>query len=242
MVIRRIGTSLNRARDGWTARAGLLCTFALIAATPCLAGEAYKWVDEQGQVHYSDTPPAGTAYEIVPGPPHPPVTPRSATPSASVAPEPAPAREAQRVGVPAPTPAADDGKCVDALYQIALLSEKRRVFKPGPGGTREYIDDADRPAEIERLSRERDENCSNDPETRKSQDVRADRLMEALSPDCQSAREKLLDMQSPSTRTPPSEIERQRVYLEEHCPGPDRTDLWMADWMFVNLRKPRSGD
>jgi hypothetical protein len=39
-------------------------------------------------------------------------------------------------------------------------------------------------------------------------------------------------MQSPSTRTPESEIERKRQYVKDHCPGEDRTDLWMADWMF----------
>jgi hypothetical protein len=206
-----------------------------LALAPCALATTYKWVDEHGQVHYADTPPEGIAYEIVapphqpPAPPPPVATPATVTPEAAAA-QHVPAAE------PVATPAPDDGKCVDALYQIALLGEKRRAFRPGPNVTRIYIEDRDRPAEIERLSRERDANCSSDPELRQSQQLRADQLMQTLSPDCQSAREKLEDMLSPSTRTPDSEIERQRIYLQDHCPGPGRSDLWMADWMFVRRR------
>jgi hypothetical protein len=223
-------------------RACLLCALLALPVASCFAGTTYRWVDEQGQVHYADTPPAGRAYETVAEPPHPAATPPSVTspsvnPSGATA-EPVRDPDGQRVVAPASKPTADDARCVDALYQIALLNEKRRAFKPGPGGTRVYIDDADRPAELERLGRERDENCSSDAATRKSQDLRADELMQGLSPDCQSAREKVLDAQSPSTRTPPSDIERYRAYVGEHCPGEDRSDLWMADWMFVNRPDP----
>ena len=44
----------------------------MIAASilsPPLSGDAYKWVDEQGQVHYGDKPPAGTSTETVRPPP-----------------------------------------------------------------------------------------------------------------------------------------------------------------------------
>jgi hypothetical protein len=206
-----------------------------LALAPCALATTYRWVDERGQVHYGDTPPAGIAYEIV-APPHQPPTPAPhVTPPATVIPE---AAVPQRVPAAESlaTPGPDDGKCVDALYQIALLGEKRRAFKPGPNDSRTYIDDRDRPAEIEHLARQRDENCGDDQATRMSQQARAAQLMQTLSPDCQSAREKLEDMLSPSTRTPDSEIERQRIYLQDHCPGPGRSDLWMADWMFVRPR------
>jgi hypothetical protein len=206
-----------------------------LALAPCALATTYKWVDEHGQVHYTDTPPAGIAYEIV-APPHPPpAPPPPAAMPATVTPEAAGPQQVP-AAEPVATPAPDDGKCVDALYQIELLGEKRRAFRPGPDDTRIYIEDRDRPSEIERLSRERDANCSSDPELRQSQQLRADQLMQTLSPDCQSAREKLEDMLSPSTRTPDSEIERQRIYLQDHCPGPGRSDLWMADWMFVRPR------
>jgi hypothetical protein len=214
-------------------KASLLFVALLVA--PCAHAEIYKWVDERGQVHYSDTPPAGVAYEIVAPPHDPPPPPPQVAPPAAAAPQPAEPPKA-----PAPTsparPAADDGKCVDALYQIALLSEKRRAFKPRPDGQRTYIEDRDRPAEIERLSRQRDENCSEDQATRMSQQARAGELMQSLSPDCQSAREKLDYMLDPSSRTPESEVERQREYVRRNCPGEARNDLWMADWMNVQRR------
>jgi hypothetical protein len=219
----------------------LLCALLALCAAPCFAATTYKWVDERGQVHYSDSPPEGVAYEVVQGPsrasviPPPAAAPAVAAQAEAVS---APAEVPQRATPPATIRFADDRKCVDALYQIKLLNEKRRAFKRGPGDTRIYIDDADRPAEIERLIRERDENCSDDPETRMSQVRRADQLMESLSPDCQSSLEKLQDALSPSTRTPESEVERWRQYLEEHCPGGDRSDLWMADWMWPQKQQP----
>lgn len=228
----------SRQRMTWTvaARHCGLSLLAVLAIAPGAVAATYKWVDERGQVHYSDTPPSGVTYEIVPAPHHvpapppPAAAPAPAVPESAAPPQPAPSAES------AVTPAPDDGKCVDALYQIALLSEKRRAFKPGPNDTRIYIEDRDRPAEIERLSRERDTNCSDDQATRMSQQQRAAELMQTLSPDCQSAREKLEMMLDPSTRTPDADIERQRTYLQEHCPGGSRDDLWMADWMVVRHR------
>ena len=44
----------------------------LLAALPLAAGaQAYRWVDEKGQVHYSQTPPPGKKVEPV-APPRPP--------------------------------------------------------------------------------------------------------------------------------------------------------------------------
>lgn len=36
----------------------LLLLVAALLAQPAAAGEVYKWKDEQGRIHYSDTPPA----------------------------------------------------------------------------------------------------------------------------------------------------------------------------------------
>ena len=50
-------------------RAPLLATAILILATAAQAG-IYKWVDENGQVHYGERPPAGAEYRTVaPAPP-----------------------------------------------------------------------------------------------------------------------------------------------------------------------------
>ena len=164
---------------------GLSFVLSLVPAAPGLAGTTYKWVDERGHVHFSDTPPAKTPYETV-----------ETAPAQSMA-APAP-RVPETPTVPAAPPAAPqaaneaqaDGRCVDALYQIALLHMQRRVFKPGPDGERRYLENDDRPAEVARLSR-RDENCSANPELRASQEARAHVLMRALSRGCADARAKL---------------------------------------------------
>ena len=51
------------------ARLGWFLAFALL---PLVAGaQAYRWVDDKGQVHYSQVPPTGRQAEAV-GPPPPP--------------------------------------------------------------------------------------------------------------------------------------------------------------------------
>lgn len=215
----------------------LLATVALATIAPVGAADTYKWVDAHGQVHYSDTPPVGVPYEVIRTQTHAPATPAepSAEPPAAAG-QPSPLA-AKRESPAAADDAARDQACVDALYQIELLSQKRRAFRPGPGGTRTYLEDDARPAELERLRRVRDTSCSDDPATRRSQERRAAELAVTLSPDCQTSRGKLELMLDPATRTPRSEVERQREYLRTHCPGEDRSDLWMADWMVVQRHR-----
>ena len=79
---------MRQARDRWA------LTFAAILLLPLLLGTTYKWVDPQGQVHFSDSPPpAGTAYEVVATPRSPSATPTapSASQPARAAPEAVPA-------------------------------------------------------------------------------------------------------------------------------------------------------
>lgn len=126
----------------------------------------------------------------------------------------------------------DDQRCVEALYQLQVLAGDWRVYKAGPGDERGYLHDRDRPAEIERLGRERDAHCSTEPATRMAQQQRAGELFQAMSPDCREAREKLFNLQRPSARSAPSDIEKQEAWIAAHCPGPLREGLWLADWRY----------
>ncbi len=126
----------------------------------------------------------------------------------------------------------DDARCVDALFQLQVLAGDWKVYRPGPGDDRAYLHDRDRPAEIERLTRERDASCSGDPERLASQQQRARELFQSLSPDCREAREKLRNLQRPTARSAPSDIEKQQAYIAAHCPGADRDDVWLADWRY----------
>ena len=55
----------------------LIILFTAIIFTAPLAAEMYKWVDERGQVHYSQTPPPGVDSEVI--------RPHSASPNAGKA-------------------------------------------------------------------------------------------------------------------------------------------------------------
>lgn len=204
---------------------------ALILLVPLLLGTTYKWTDRQGQVHYSDTPPpSGTAYEVVAAP-HWPSPVVEAPPT--VAPEASPAAATQIVPEVS-VDARDDGRCVDALYQLQVLAGQWRVYKPGSGDDRTYLHDRDRPAEIERLSRERDANCSDDPSVRDSQRRRADELFQALGPECREAREKLQNMLRSTARTAPSHIENQQAFIAARCPDVSREGVWLQDFILVH--------
>jgi hypothetical protein len=129
-------------------------------------------------------------------------------------------------------PAADT-RCVDALFQLQVLQGDWKVYKAGPGDERTYLADRDRPVEIARLERERDASCSDDPDTLASQRRRASDLFQAMSPDCREAREKLQNLQRPTARSAPSDVERQQAWITAHCPGVQRDGVWLADWRYV---------
>jgi len=129
--------------------------------------------------------------------------------------------------------ASQDARCVDALYQLELLVGKWKVYKPGLGDARTYLDDKDRPAEIERLTRERDGNGSAVDVEPASQKRRANEMFQALSAGCREAREKLANLQRPTARSSPDDIERQREYIARYCPVEiNRDDVWLADWVW----------
>lgn len=211
----------------------LLCALACIA--PALMGATYKWVDARGQVHFTDTPPpAGTAYEVIAAPHSPPAPPLPQPAPAAVRSVPAAAAEAPPQIVPdVAADTRDDGRCVDALFQLQVLQGDWKVYKAAPGDERHYLDDRDRPAEIERLTQERDMSCSDDPQALASQERRAGDLFQAMSPDCREAREKLLNLQRPTAKSAPSDIEKQQAWVAAHCPDVHRDGVWLADWRYV---------
>ena len=129
--------------------------------------------------------------------------------------------------------AAADTRCVDALYQLQVLQGDWKVYKAGPGDERTYLADRDRPAEIARLARERDASCSDEADTLASQRRRASDLFQSMSPDCREAREKLRNLQRPTARSAPSDLERQQAWITAHCPDMQRDGVWLADWRYV---------
>lgn len=119
---------------------GLLA--AALAASPIVSatGEVYRWTDENGVRHYSDSPPPGQAHDTV----KVASTARSAPPP-SAAETPAAAGETPAA---APTPLSN---CEVARKNVETFSSAATITMDRDGdGTAEPLDPAQRDAELAR--------------------------------------------------------------------------------------------
>jgi hypothetical protein len=156
--------SATRRALARAAIARALAFAALFACAPAAAQTMYKWVDEKGVTHFSETPPPGDrkAAKVTPK-----VTP-SGNPSA-YDPQGWKAREAEskklRVdrGLQDQSNAKDRERraaaCDRARSRIAFLQNTHRIHRDNPDGTRTFLDDAQREVEIERSREAAAEYC-----------------------------------------------------------------------------------
>lgn len=123
-----------------------LLAAVLCAATAALAsGEVYKWTDEKGQVHYSDTPPSGQVHSrvAVRG-----VRQSSASAAAEAAAADADAAAAAPAKPAAPTP---QSNCDIARRNLETFAKSSSVVMDSDGdGKPEPLDEATRAAELAR--------------------------------------------------------------------------------------------
>ena len=108
-----------------------ICCFAAFA----VQAQVYKWTDDKGQVHYTETPPPQDATQIK-------------VPTGGPASAPAPASEAKADAAPAPaagTPEAKAKRCEFEKQQLKVLEGSVVTYKNEKG---EYVkmDDAKREA------------------------------------------------------------------------------------------------
>lgn len=111
---------------------------ALLLLVPALAGaQAYRWVDEQGRVHYSQTPPPQGAYgRVAPPPPSPGASPHLE------ALEPAAPDLQQRAQERQKAAAAERERqrgCEQARRQSAQFQGTGLYYSSGPDGQRQYL-------------------------------------------------------------------------------------------------------
>jgi hypothetical protein len=120
-----------------------------------------------------------------------------------------------------------DSWCVDALEQVRALQAGSPVYKLS-GGSPQYLEDADRPAEVARLQKIIHTSCSTDPQERRRQESDAYRLHVARSPECGADLEMLSTMEH-DPRNPREDIERQRKTVAEKCPSSVRlSNRWLV--------------
>jgi hypothetical protein len=158
-----------------------IATLAILALALPAWGELYKWVDENGKVHYSDRPPPPNAKEQKSI--QPKVAPQSAPP-------PAAAPDGQQSAAPAPkaktaaeldmefrkrrTEAAEaeakrqqeaqaatekQRNCEQAKARVAVLQTGGRITKASPTGEQIYLGDNEIAAELIEARRVADSWC-----------------------------------------------------------------------------------
>ena len=135
-----------------------LALSALLAALPASAQTMYKWVDEKGVTHFSQEPPTDAKAEKKATK----VTPRVTPPSGGGAYDPnawkAKEAEAKKRGVERGQQSQSDAKddaqraeaCERARNRLGMLETAIPIFRTNADGSRTYMEDKTREAEIAR--------------------------------------------------------------------------------------------
>ncbi|HMV17152.1 MAG TPA: DUF4124 domain-containing protein [Zoogloea sp.] len=145
----------------------LLALLILGASPLVLAQSIYSWKDAAGITHYSDTPPAdSTSRRLKQAPLAPPPTAQDGA-TQSFADKELAFRKRRAEAAEAEDKARKDKardedrqrECAAAKSQLAGLESGQRIARFNAAGEKEYLDDAQRDAEIERARRVVENNC-----------------------------------------------------------------------------------
>jgi hypothetical protein len=131
--------------------------------------------------------------------------------------------------------------CVEALEQLETLQTVAPVYKLAGVHKRQYLDDADRPAEIARLKTIAADSCSAKPKLKQREESEAQRLHLVRSPDCMQDRDRLSMMERKNARTPEDDLARTRKRVAAQCPDVDLSDVWLVEWIPIPVPAPPKG-
>ncbi|MBX3675681.1 MAG: DUF4124 domain-containing protein [Rhodocyclaceae bacterium] len=128
-----------------------LCVYGWVAAPAALAsGGLYKWVDDKGVVHYSDTPPVGKAAKKLGANPQPlldntqaPPPSRSWQEQLQESNERRFQEEKRRQDQQKKAQETED-KCRQARRALESLTQERPLYRMGKDGERIYMEDDER--------------------------------------------------------------------------------------------------
>ncbi len=129
-----------------------LVAIAVLFACGAASGQAYKWVDENGRTHFSDTPPPDRRADRLTIRPQVPEDPQAAARQRGwqTQLQESNVRNAQQQ---AQQEAAErdrammERNCANARGELDVL-QRGRVFRTGPNGERQYLEDKDRSAAL----------------------------------------------------------------------------------------------
>jgi hypothetical protein len=126
--------------------------------------------------------------------------------------------------------------CVDALEQLGALKTVAPVYKLTRSQERQYLADADRPAEIDRLKAIVAGSCSAGPKHRQREKSEAEQLHVARSPGCMQDRDRLSMMERKDARTPEDDLTRTHKRVAVRCPDVNLYDVWLVEWIPIPVR------
>ena len=121
--------------------------------------------------------------------------------------------------------------CVNALEQVETLQTAAPVYKLTGIHKRQYLADADRPAEVARLQAIVDGSCSAGHKHRLREESEAKQLHLVRSPECMQDRDRLSMMERKDARTPEDDLARTRKRVLEQCPDVDLSEVWLVEWI-----------
>jgi hypothetical protein len=121
--------------------------------------------------------------------------------------------------------------CVDALEQLEALKTVAPVYKLTRNQERQYLADADRPAEMARLKTIVAGSCSAIPQHRQREESEAKQLHLVRSPGCTQDRDRLSLMERKDARTPEDDLARTRKRVAAQCPDLDLSGVWLVEWI-----------
>ncbi len=141
-------------------KTGLLLGLATAILSPAQAQQFYKWKDEKGATHYTQTPPPARnsqtlsikARAATPAPTTPPLATTAAKPEASKdAATKAPAQAKQKLSAEA---------CQQIKSNLELLQSGRRLYQNDTGGERSYLTEAQKAVQIQTYSQNLAQGCN----------------------------------------------------------------------------------
>jgi hypothetical protein len=222
---------------------------ALLVALLFVVGAVYKWVDQEGKVHYSDKPPPGQAAQTVTVAPGPTTEQQMQAEARLQALKESAQREAA-AGAAAPTQPQSAQRsqmveaalavqvCADARVQRMTLDLQMPIYRRGRGSERLYLADADRPAEKKRLDETIAEFCSDDPAARAAQQRRFLELSLGRRPACVELRDALDELKTKPARESAEQVQQLTERLNTYnCYPVPIEQVWLAQQDY-QLRAP----
>jgi hypothetical protein len=147
-----------------------IAVLILAGASGLARADVFRWVDEQGVIHYSDEwVPGSVVVKTAALKPHAESSAPSRSSSARVAEQ--AADQANARAVQQDVAKAHDSQCSFAKDRYMKAVSSRRVYKEGKDGERQYMTDADADAYREQARKDVQEACGSVPEWKADQAV-----------------------------------------------------------------------